>query len=184
MSRSTGNNLSSSEDKRLSSTLALLKDNDLKLKLIVNLNKIVIAIEEQNRLGQPIGKDVINEIKDVALSIKQSHTVFKDHVAKVNPQAKPTEEAHNRITRNQDNESEDIARILFSINQTNDDRLTKQCGLNFPAWNHQTSDTKNGCTKICGHVYARKWLFHVLPGEIWEFFKHIESNVGAKCLKY
>ena len=88
MSHSTGNNLSSSEDKRLSSTLALLKDNDLKLKSIVNLNKSVIAIMEQNRLGQPISKDVTNEIKSVVLSIKQSHAACKDHVAKLNPHAK------------------------------------------------------------------------------------------------
>ena len=78
-------------------------------------------MRNKKRLGQPIDKDVINETKNVALSMKHSHTVCKDHLAKVNPHAKQAEETCQRITKNQDNESEDISRMLFSINQTNDD---------------------------------------------------------------
>ena len=68
MSSKTEKNLSSEEDKKINSTLLLMKDNNNKLVLIEKLDKFIKNFEENK-----VEKGAINELKNVSIQLKHSH---------------------------------------------------------------------------------------------------------------
>ena len=170
--------MTTKEDKKIISTLALINDNKNKLTLVETLNKSIKKIE-----ADPLLQNVVNDLRSVSDGIKHSNVLTKKHLVKVSPDANKIEEAHVRNTKHDNKENVDVAHILCDMNKTlfseeeNSIRIDlssvaarakryKQCDI--PSF-LDVPKPKNGS------VYN--------PVETCDIFRNIESTLGTTMYK-
>ena len=104
--------MTTKEDKKIISTLALINNNRNKLTLYETLNKSIKKIE-----ADPLLQDLVNDLRSVSDGIKRSNVLTNKHLIKVSPDANKIEEVHARNTKHDNKENVDVAYILYDMNK-------------------------------------------------------------------
>ena len=101
----------------------------------------------------------------------------KHYLKEVNPSANQTEEAYKRICRNTKDASTDVARILFDM-QNNNNEKSANIRLTIPSF------TAVGNNPIERHIdVPRPKDDAYKPKELWDIFNKIKENYGKKLHK-
>ena len=110
----------------------MLNDNKNKLCLINDINQHVTKLEDSSNDSTLLLKEAIQMLKRTSHVVKKSYEITKNHLCKVNPNAKQIQEACDRIEKSRELEKLNVAQILFNIQNKNNDDIVQKIRINLP----------------------------------------------------